>query len=68
MTNNANAESAKTDTDNKLPTHIAKIRHGHGKQASYERIGAAWENEKGAIYVKFYGTQIVSDFTLFAVK
>ena len=47
------------------PTHVAKVRHGHGKNASYEQIGAAWKNENGAVYVKLHGTQIVSAFTLY---
>lgn len=67
-TENQNTENAATQNESKLPTHIAKVRHGQGKQATYERIGAAWRNEKGSIYVKFHGTQIVSDFTLFEVS
>ena len=47
------------------PTHVAKVRHGHGKNASYEQIGAAWKNDSGAVYVKLHGTQIVSAFTLY---
>ena len=47
------------------PTHIAKVRHGSGEGASYEQIGAAWMNEKGAIYIKLHGTQVVSAFTLY---
>ena len=50
------------------PTHIAKVRHGYGKDARYEQIGVAWVNKKGGIYVKFYGTQVVSAFTLYEVK
>lgn len=47
------------------PTHVAKVRHGYGKKASYERIGVAWKNEDGSFYVKFHGTQIVSAVTLY---
>ena len=31
----------------KLPTHVAKVRHGYGKKATYERIGVAWRNDDG---------------------
>ena len=43
------------------PTHVVKMRHGTGKAAHWERIGAAWIGETGAIYVKLHGTQIVAD-------
>ncbi|MCB0637354.1 MAG: hypothetical protein KDC54_12085 [Lewinella sp.] len=59
---------AEKQQESNLPTHIAKVRHGQGKQATYERIGAAWVNEKGGIYVKLHGTQIVSEFSLFEVS
>jgi hypothetical protein len=50
------------------PTHVAKIRHGQGKNASFEQIGAAWINEEGSIYVKLNGTQIVDrGFTLYEI-
>lgn len=55
-----------TDAKN-LPTHVAKTRTGYGKKATYERIGVAWENEDGSFYVKLYGTQVVSNFTLYAI-
>ena len=29
----------------KLPTHVAKVRHGYGKKATYERVGVAWTND-----------------------
>ena len=58
-------ETAEKQQESNKPTHFAKVRHGHGKQATYERIGAAWVNEKGGIYVKLHGTQIVSEFSLF---
>ncbi|MAT94100.1 MAG: hypothetical protein CME59_16080 [Halioglobus sp.] len=61
-------EKAEERQESNLPTHIAKVRHGHGKQATYERIGAAWVNEKGGIYVKLHGTQILSEFSLFEVN
>ncbi len=49
-------------------THVAKTRNGYGKKASYERIGVAWDNEDGSFYVKLYGTQLVSNFTLYAIE
>lgn len=52
---------ARPNGTSKLPTHVAKTRHGYGKQASYERIGVAWQNEDGSFYVKLHGTQIVSE-------
>lgn len=51
------------------PTHIAKVRHGTGDRATYERIGVAWAKEDGAVYVRLYGTQIVaSGFTLYPAE
>jgi hypothetical protein len=51
------------------PNYVAKLRHGFGKKATYERIGVAWLNEDGAIYVKLSGTQVVSSgFTLYQVE
>ena len=43
---------------NNKPNYYAKVRHGFGKKASYERIGAAWRTEDGSIYVKLAGTQV----------
>ena len=54
---------------NNKPNFYAKVRHGFGKKASYERIGAGWKQEDGSIYVKLVGTQIVSDgFMLYAAE
>ena len=61
---NQNTETEKTKGN--PPTHIAKVRHGSGEGATYEQIGAAWLNEKGAIYIKLHGTQVVSAFSLYA--
>ena len=65
-----NTQTSETIQNGKgnLPTHIAKVRHGYGKTASYEQIGVAWVNEKGGIYVKLHGTQVVSAFTLYVVN
>ncbi|MGH7154812.1 MAG: hypothetical protein ACREF3_12870 [Acetobacteraceae bacterium] len=51
-----------------LPTHVAKVRHGWGKKATYERIGVAWLNEDGSLYVKLAGTQLVSALTLYELE
>ncbi len=49
------------------PTHIAKMRRGDGDNATFERIGVAWQKDDGSIYVRLHGTQIVSEgFTLYA--
>ncbi|MEM7172474.1 MAG: hypothetical protein AAF530_20065 [Pseudomonadota bacterium] len=52
------------------PTHIVKKREGYGKKATYERIGVAWENiEDGSLYVRVYGTQIISGgFTCYPIE
>lgn len=68
MTNATEAANETRDnTKGKRPTHVAKVRHGYGKKASYERIGVAWVNEDGSYYVKFHGTQVVSSFSLYAL-
>ena len=64
LNQNTETEKAKGNP----PTHIAKVRHGSGEGASYEQIGAAWMNEKGAIYIKLHGTQVVSAFSLYEVQ
>ena len=60
--------SAKSSEKGNQPTHVAKLRHGSGEEATYEQIGVAWKNEKGALYIKLHGTQIVSNFTLYEVN
>lgn len=50
------------------PTHTAKLRHGSGDTATYERIGAGWMKEDGSLYVRLLGVQVVSEgFTLYPV-
>ncbi|MCB0627567.1 MAG: hypothetical protein KDC43_27500 [Saprospiraceae bacterium] len=62
MSNNDTQEKTK-------PTHYAKVRHGQGQQASYEQIGAAWDNGDGSLYVRLHGTQIVQGgFSLYPAK
>jgi len=43
------------------PTHVVKVRKGEGRRAMFERIGVAWAKEDGSIFVRLYGTQIISD-------
>jgi len=50
------------------PTHVAKVRHGYGKGATYERIGVAFRNDNGSIWVDLCGTQLVSKFMLYALE
>ncbi len=65
-----NTQTVETEQNGKSnsPTHVAKVRHGYGKKASYERIGVAWQNEDGSFYIKPHGTQIVSAFTLYELN
>ena len=51
------------------PTHYAKVRHGQNQQASYEQIGAAWDNGNGSLCDPPHGTQIVQGgFSLYPAK
>ena len=67
-TKNTQTNEARQNGNSNLPTHVAKTRKGYGKKASYERIGVAWDNEDGSFYVKLYGTQLVSNFTLYKIE
>lgn len=67
-TNQSTETSARDNSEPTLPTHVAKVRHGYGKKATYERIGVAWRTKKGALYVKLAGTQVVSALTLYELK
>lgn len=63
MTNQTTETNEATENSNgqgNKPTMIAKQRVGYGKKATYERLGVAWTNEDGSLYVKFHGTQIVT--------
>jgi len=64
-TDNTQTNDTRQNEGGNRPTHVAKVRNGYGKKASFERIGVAWKNEDGSFYVKLYGTQIVSNFTLY---
>lgn len=52
----------------KKPGFIAKVRHGRGKEATYERVGVAWQNEDGSFYIKLAGTQVISEFSLYRIE
>ncbi len=67
-TNQATETNARGNDKPKLPTHVAKVRHGYGKKATYERIGVAWRNDDGSLYVKLAGTQLVSALTLYELE
>lgn len=68
MTDQANNTAAATRESN-LPGYVVKTREGRGKNATYERIGVAWENEDGSFYVRLHGTQIIErGFTLYKVE
>lgn len=66
-TTNQNPESGE---DRNLPTHAAKVRHGTGRGAHYEKIGVAWEDpEKGSLYIRLYGNQLITKgFTLYPIE
>ena len=68
QTNQSTETSARGKSERKLPTHVAKVRHGWGKKATYERIGVAWRNDDGSLYVKLSGTQVVSALTLYELE
>ncbi len=67
-TNTKTETNARGNGKAKLPTHVAKVRHGYGKKATYERIGVAWRNDDGSLYVKLSGTQVVSALTLYELE
>ena len=51
--------SARGNNEPKLPSHIAKVRHGFGKKATYERIGVTFTNDDGSFYLKLTGKQLI---------
>lgn len=67
-TANAPANQSRDNGKSRLPTHVAKVRQGYGKQVSFERIGVAWVNDDGSLYVKLHGTQVVSNFALYEIE
>jgi hypothetical protein len=69
MTTETNTTTDDRQNGSNQPNFYAKVRHGFGKKATYERIGAAWLNEDGSVYVKLQGTQVVSSgFWLYKVE
>ena len=55
-----NNHQSQGNGDKNPPTHVAKVRHGTGRQASYERVGVAWINrEDDTVYIRLYGTQVI---------
>src|SRR5690242_9440599 len=58
-TNQASTETSARGNDKPMPTHVAKVRHGWGKKATYERIGVLFTNDDGSFYLKLYGKQLV---------
>ena len=65
-----NNRNANNGGDRNPPTHVIKTRNGTGRNASYDRIGAAWLNpEDGSLYIKLHGTQIVNTgFTAYEIE
>lgn len=65
-----------TETDHKQtynntvrPDRIVRVKHGSGRNASFETIGAAWSQESGAEYVKLHGKQVIDQgFYIFDLK
>lgn len=71
MTTQASMIPAETraNANGRKPSHLVKLRHGFGKKATYERIGVAWLNDDGSIYVKLHGTQVIGEgFTLYEIR
>lgn len=69
MTKETKTNQARPETESNLPKFVVKMRDGYGKNASYERIGVAWENEDGSLYVKLHGKQIIDrGFTLYEMQ
>lgn len=58
-TETANTNTA-TDGNAKTPDFVAKQRLGYGRRTVWERVGVAWQNEDGSVYLRLHGTQILS--------
>ena len=69
MTNEtAQAENTDKSENSNLPKYAVKVRDGRGRNATYDRIGVAWDNKDGSIYVKLHGTQVIDrGFTLYEI-
>ncbi|MBB4267908.1 hypothetical protein [Roseospira visakhapatnamensis] len=42
------------------PDYVVKKRNGRGENATWDRLGVAWRNQNGALYLRFHGTQVLS--------
>ena len=67
-TNTAQNTDTRPQDKGNAPTHVAKVRDGAGKKATYERVGVAWLKADGSLYVKLHGTQVVSGFSLYPLN
>lgn len=69
QTNETTNTNQATERTSKMPAMIAKQRVGKGKYATYERIGVAWLNDDGSLYVKVHGTQVITGgFNLYPIS
>jgi hypothetical protein len=62
-TTNAPAQQGSTASNRRTgnrPDFVVKKRIGGGDRVTWERIGVAWQNENGAIFLRFHGTQVLS--------
>lgn len=57
-----------TETESRKPSFVAKSRKERMGKTSYERIGVAFLNDDGSLYIKLAGTQVVSDFMLYSIE
>lgn len=68
MTNETKQKNGPAETSSNKPGYVVKQRSGYGKKATYDRLGVAWQNDDGSLYVKLYGRQIVEGgFTLYEI-
>ena len=62
-------DTQNTNNGNAKPDWVCKTREGHGKNVSFDTVGAAWTREDGGIYFKPYGKQLIdSPIYFFKVK
>jgi len=58
------AHGQNPDTGNRRspnpPDYVVKKRNGRGENATWDRVGVAWRNQNGALYLRFHGTQVLS--------
>jgi len=59
MTETTKTSARSNDKQPALPTHIAKLRYGYGKRATYERVGVMFTNADGSFYLKLTGKQLI---------